>query len=238
MAMTAQAGGAAFSAATVIKTSIGMNNGPQFPPQIADGRQILSAIERRQLRRSLRDRRNALSREEQRIAALRVARHLRLRILRPRRRIAIYSAFDGEIDLTPTINIARRMGCVLYAPCIVDSKQRRMEFVAMTRQTMQRRNPFGMIEPTDTRSQRIAARDLDVVLTSVIAFDENGWRLGFGGGYYDRKMAFKRYRRHGGPLFVGVAHDFQRIAPVQPAVWDVLLDAVVTPERWYRCVPR
>jgi len=196
---------------------------------------LLTSEARNRLRRTLRQRRNAVTTADQRIAAQKVAHRLRRQVLRPGLRIAVYSAFDGEIDLEPFIRIAKRLHCTLYAPRIVDSKRRRMEFIQLAPQVGQRRNPFGMIEPRDAPARRIHARHLDVVLTAVIAFDVRGWRLGFGGGYYDRKLAFKRRGVRTPPLFVGVAHAFQRVAPVQPAPWDVLLDAIVTPDGVHRC---
>ena len=194
----------------------------------------LTMADRKQLRRLLRQRRNALSPASQLTAALRVAHLLRRHALRPQLRIAIYHAFDGEIDLTPTVRIAKRLNCSLYAPCIVDEKNRRMEFVRLG-DTPARSNRLGIVEPRYAPSRRIDARQLDLILIAVVAFDAFGWRLGFGGGYYDRKLAFKRHRRLSPPRLVGVAYDFQRVAPVIPAPWDVLLDHVVTPQGWLRC---
>jgi 5-formyltetrahydrofolate cyclo-ligase len=195
----------------------------------------LSPTERRDLRKLMRERRNAVLSNARVDAAERIAKTLRRSVLRPKMKVAIYSAFDGEIDLTPTMRAATRLNCELYAPRIVDTKRRRMEFIRIDIKKGGQRNPFGMLEPRDIPTRRIHPRELDLILVAMIAFDAKGWRLGFGGGFYDRKLSFKRRKSYLAPLFVGVAYDFQRVATVDPASWDVLLDAVVTPQGLQRC---
>ena len=69
------------------------------------------------------------------------------------------------------------------------------------------------------------------VLLPLLGFDHQGFRLGQGGGYYDRALASLRFRR---PLLVGLAYDCQRVEVVPREAWDQPLDAVVTPTRIYR----
>lgn len=66
----------------------------------------------------------------------------------------------------------------------------------------------------------------DVVLVPMLAFDAAGWRLGYGGGYYDRTLEGLRRRRH--VLAVGVAYAGQRIGSVPHDGHDQRLDWVVT----------
>jgi 5-formyltetrahydrofolate cyclo-ligase len=150
-------------------------------------------------------------------------------------RIAIYAAFDGEIDMSPVAVLARRAQCNLFAPVIVDKQQRRMEFVRATAPLTSQPNDFGIREPRDTPLRRIHPRHLDAILIPVVAFDSHGWRLGFGGGYYDRKLHFKRRSASRKPLLIGIGYEFQRVPPVVASPWDIKLDFVVTERGMRAC---
>ena len=68
----------------------------------------------------------------------------------------------------------------------------------------------------------------DVVLVPLLAFDLAGWRLGYGGGYYDRSIA--ALRDDGMPVVaIGVGYDGQRVDKVPVGPYDMPLDAVLTP---------
>ena len=67
-----------------------------------------------------------------------------------------------------------------------------------------------------------------VVLVPLLAFDLAGWRLGYGGGYYDRSIAALRV--DGMPVVaIGVGYDGQRVDKVPVGPYDMPLDAVLTP---------
>ena len=66
-----------------------------------------------------------------------------------------------------------------------------------------------------------------VVLVPLLAFDLAGWRLGYGGGYYDRSIAALRV--DGMPVVaIGVGYDGQRVDKVPVGPYDMPLDAVLT----------
>jgi len=183
----------------------------------------------------MRVRRRAVPFTARRVAAARVAQLLRTPFLRPGVRVALYTAFDGEIDTAVIATLARRRGCHLFVPVIVDARHHRMEFVRTTHSASIRPNQFGIREPRDALSRRIDPQRLDVILLPLLAFDAFGWRLGFGGGYYDRKLAFKHRSALRKPLLIGVGYEFQRISPVLPSHWDVKLDYVVTERGLHPC---
>lgn len=64
----------------------------------------------------------------------------------------------------------------------------------------------------------------DVVLLPLVAFDARGFRLGYGGGYFDRTLAAIVPR----PLAVGVGFELARVDSIHPQAHDIPLDAVVT----------
>jgi 5-formyltetrahydrofolate cyclo-ligase len=70
------------------------------------------------------------------------------------------------------------------------------------------------------------------LLVPLVGFDDAGYRLGYGGGYYDRTIAALPRR----PLAVGIGYAFQHLADIHPQRFDRPMDAIVTEDgiRWHR----
>ncbi len=84
-------------------------------------------------------------------------------------------------------------------------------------------------------------QQVGVVLVPGVAFDENGGRVGRGGGFYDRFLSQWRAARLGsvrpgldspGPRVIGVAFDVQVLREVPRGPHDQVMDAIVTERRW------
>jgi len=89
---------------------------------------------------------------------------------------------------------------------------------------------WGIAEPTPDK----ARVEPDIVLVPLLAFDSEGWRLGYGGGFYDRTLRGLRARK---PIVaVGIAFDEQRVDAVPRLDYDERLDWVLTPSGPLRCV--
>ena len=73
----------------------------------------------------------------------------------------------------------------------------------------------------------------DIVLVPLLAFDAAGWRLGYGGGFYDRTIADLATRRHPCAL-IGLGFDGQKLDKVPIGPYDMPLDAVLTPSGLHR----
>jgi len=167
----------------------------------------------------MRARRRALTRADQRGHALAACRHLVTSGIMLRGRVAAYAAADGELNLWPFI--ARHPRIVLP---VVESAQR-MTFRRYCLGDPLRRNRFGIAEPAGGLS--VPAIALSVVLMPLVAFSDEGRRIGMGGGFYDRYFAAPQR-----PLMIGVAHEFQRLDHIPHRAWDVPLDAAVTEFGW------
>ena len=173
------------------------------------------ADDRPALRRRLRAARRAVPASERPTAAAAIDRALaRLGLPRPGTRISAFHPFDGEIDPAIVLRRAARLGCRVYFPVVTSLRNRRMRFVASAE---------------DPGRERIDPRWLDLVLVPLVGFDARGFRLGVGGGFYDRYFEFLRHRRAWRrPRLVGVAFEAQKVARLAEAPHDVLLDGVVT----------
>jgi 5-formyltetrahydrofolate cyclo-ligase len=187
------------------------------------------------LRRALRDQRAALTEPEQRRAAQRLAAHVAsCRLYRVSRRIALYLPNDGEIDPQPLLTRIHATGKHCYLPVLSRLRQDRLWFAPYTDDVPLRLNRFGIPEPVVPARQWVRAQELDLILMPLVAFDESGNRLGMGGGFYDKSLAFLRTRTlWRKPHLVGLAHDFQRVARLDTFPWDVPLQAVITDRAVY-----
>ena len=71
----------------------------------------------------------------------------------------------------------------------------------------------------------------DTVLLPMNGFDRQGYRLGYGGGFFDRTLEALRDRK---PLVIGVTYESCAIETIHPQPWDIPVDYVVTERGLYR----
>jgi 5-formyltetrahydrofolate cyclo-ligase len=188
---------------------------------------------RRALRAEMRHRRRAVSEGERARMAQTLARRLgaSLRVRRARR-VACYLANDGEMDLGPVMAFLRSHGRQVFLPALHGKE---LWFLPFEPDTPLTPNRFGIPEPDVAPRTRCRARDLDLVLMPLVAFDGAGSRLGMGGGYYDHAFSYLRNRvAWKKPLLIGIAYEFQRLQSLPSRPWDVPLNGVATEKQLYR----
>jgi 5-formyltetrahydrofolate cyclo-ligase len=196
-----------------------------------------SAELRARLRAELRARRRAIPAAQRIAAAETLAQRLLALPFAPKRGpVAGYWAMDGEIalhvwqlrlpaDTTYCLPVLSDDGLLRFAPW------RPGEALAANR--------YGIPEPADT-GKALPAQAMALIVLPLVGFDACGHRLGMGGGWYDRTLAFRgalsdgaRNGASGGtpappPWLVGAAFDAQRVDALRPEAWDIALDAVCT----------
>jgi 5-formyltetrahydrofolate cyclo-ligase len=196
-------------------------------------------LSRAQLRRQLRQLRRQLPALEQRRASQALYRRIvHSPSFRRARHLALYLAADGEIDPRPLLQAAQTQGKQVYLPVLRRWPHNRMNFQQVRPGERLVRNRYGIAEPAQCRARQRAAWTLDLLLLPLVGFDAHGGRLGMGGGFYDRSLAYLARRKNWHkPTMLGLAHECQRVDKLPLAEWDVRLTAVVTPRRWYRTGP-
>jgi len=179
------------------------------------------------LRKVLRGKRRGLSAaEHERRSTLAAQAVARLPAFRSGARVAIYLPFDRETDTAPLIAAARRRGVRLFVPVVADRRGRRLRFYPLSAKT--RRGEFGIAIPAHAKNP-VAPLWFDAIVVPLVGIDPAGRRLGMGGGFYDRALAFRRRRRcWNGPLLIGFAFDCQRTEPGFAEAWDLTLDSLAT----------
>lgn len=184
-------------------------------------------IEQRALLRAERRRLSAAAQAE---AARRLCANVtRLRAFQASKRIAAYLPNDGEIDPQPILAHAQHMGKHCYLPVLSPAFHDRLWFAPLHPDARFVTNRFGIPEPAVHPAELLDARELDLIFLPLVAFDVRGNRLGMGGGFYDRSLAFLHLRRvWRKPRLIGLAHDFQRVGALPAQPWDVPLQATAT----------
>jgi 5-formyltetrahydrofolate cyclo-ligase len=185
------------------------------------------------IRRDILALRAGLSRDGQQAAAAQVAsRAWHLPALARAQRIALYVPIGSELDCTPIVTGAWRRGRSVYLPVVTGKS---LVFAPFEPDTLLAENRLRIPEPVVSPRHWKRARELQVVLAPLVAFDAAGCRLGMGGGFYDRTLHFLATRRFARrPHFIGLGYDFQRVASLPADCWDVHLDWIITDSATYR----
>lgn len=137
---------------------------------------------------------------------------------RPGQNIAAYVAQGSELNLQAFLGVALARGMKLFLPCVLGKSA--LAFCRYVGQAMAP-SALGVLEPT---GPTIPLAEVDTILLPLVAVDATGWRLGQGGGYYDRTLA-----EHAGARRVGVAFDQQCVDVLPVDAFDQPLDALITP---------
>lgn len=136
-----------------------------------------------------------------------------------------YVAVRNEVGTGTLIRAALAAGKTVAVP-VTDRTRRRLVAARITAypEGLQP-GAFGVPEPRNF--EEIAAAVLDCILIPGVAFDHQGCRLGYGGGYYDRFLSGVGRRA----ARVGLAYDFQVCPTVHPGPHDQTAHYVVTERR-------
>lgn len=174
---------------------------------------------KRALRREMARRRREVPPEHARDAAYAVAIAAAAEPNLPRvGRVALYAAWDGELPSAPLFEAFHERRPLL--PRVRDDGA--LEWAELERWEDLAPGRYGIPEPPG--AARPAPVAGDVVFAPSLAFDERGWRLGRGGGYYDR--AFPEGEE--APTLVAVGYAFQVVEAVPHDSRDRRVDAIVT----------
>ncbi len=161
-------------------------------------------------------------------------RVLELEAYKNSKRVGAFQSFDGEADPMGLMKDAIEQKKQVYVPVII-GKAKPLKFAPWHPDVEFKPNRFGIDEPVAEPADWIDGRQLDFVVTPLVAFDESCNRIGVGGGFYDRTFGFlNEPREENSVMLVGFAFELQKLDSIEPQSWDVQLDAVVTQSGVYK----
>ena len=191
---------------------------------------------RQQIRQQIRKQRQRLTQSEREVAAQGLCQQIiHSKLFNNSQHIAFYLSNDGEIDPYYLMMAAWQRGKQCYLPVLGLRPANKLWFIPFDVDTQLTNNRFGIPEPVHSKRQRqFKTQQLDLILMPLVAFDDQGNRLGMGGGFYDRSLAFLRQRHSWHkPRLMGLAYEFQQIESLPYQTWDVPLDAIATEQQIY-----
>jgi 5,10-methenyltetrahydrofolate synthetase len=170
-------------------------------------------------RKRLIDDRLAMAQAERQLRSDEIARQLERAVGRVAGRIVgTYWPFRGEPDLRNWgIEIVERGGRIALP--VVIQKGWPLEYRIWTPGDPLERGVWNILVPS-----RGPAIQPDIVIAPVVGFDEKKYRLGYGGGFFDRTLAAMPRK----PLTIGVGYSQSRVRTIYPQPHDIAMDVIVT----------
>lgn len=142
-------------------------------------------------------------------------------------RLAFCWPIKGEYDARHLARRLRDRGATTALPVVV-APRRPLIFREWHPGIALAKGPLDIPYPAD--SQELTP---DAVLLPMNGWDRQGYRLGYGGGFFDRTLAAAAKK----PLVIGVSYELARLDTIHPQSWDIPVDYVVTERGLYRRDP-
>lgn len=136
------------------------------------------------------------------------------------------SAKDNEVDTCVLIDSALQSGRVVVVPVVIPGEPE-LRWARIGSRSELTLAKFGLLEPNPFQRRYVDVHDDALCVVPGLAFTRDGWRIGYGGGYYDRFLASFQ------GTSVGLAFEIQ-LAPLLPkGIHDQQLHYVLTEKRCY-----
>jgi 5,10-methenyltetrahydrofolate synthetase len=136
----------------------------------------------------------------------------------PAQTISAYWPFQAEVDLREIMAGLRARGWTTALPSVVRPKKP-LEFLRWTPDTEMDAGVYGIPVP---RVREVVTPD--IVIAPLVGFDQNNYRLGYGGGFFDITLGAMKPR----PKTIGVGFTLSGLETIHPAPFDIPMDYIVT----------
>ena len=142
--------------------------------------------------------------------------------------IASFISFKSEISTQFLNEFLLNNGKILCLP-IIKNNSETLNFIEYNLKTKLVSGKFGIMQPSDLSKEFLP----EIILTPCLAFDENGFRLGYGGGYYDKTFSYLKKIKHKF-ISIAVAFDDQKIDELVHDKYDQKIDYILTEKKLYK----
>lgn len=180
---------------------------------------------RQKIRRQVRQLRQKLTTFEQKQAEIIVTQKaLQFIDQKQAQNIALYLAFDGEISTQLLIEHLWEQGKNVFLPVLHPFCAGHLLFLGYQPKTLMQKNTFGIWQPKLNVQQVLPLNEIDIIFVPLVAFDQQGNRLGMGGGFYDRTLQNWQQKSF---IPIGLAHQCQQVEHLPLASWDIPLAQIL-----------
>ena len=184
---------------------------------------VLNAV-KEDIRRSLLKRRRSLSKKELKQVSCKINTHLINEIQnRDLKKILVYQSIDNEPSIEQTTELAWQKDIEVYIPKVISKEK--IIINRLRKNSSYSKNKFGIKESNDLDTVELA--EIDLAVLPLVGIDINGFRLGYGGGYYDR-FFYQDRELSRKPFIIGVGYAFQILEVSFAENHDLKCDSVIT----------
>ena len=141
--------------------------------------------------------------------------------------IASFVSIKSEISTISLNKFILKSGKILCLPVVSDDNNGKLAFKQFQKGDHLVKGKFGIFEPINTSSCIP-----DIIFTPCLAYDKYGYRLGYGGGFYDKTISYLHSIKHTF-LKVGLAYDDQKVDRVVHNHLDQKLNYILTEKQLY-----
>lgn len=143
--------------------------------------------------------------------------------------IMIFISFKNEIDTHEFIKKAIEDGKNIFVPITIPDG-RKLKPSHLKNFNELEPGFYNILTPKEEFIRYIDPKDLDLIIVPGLGFDKSGYRVGFGGGYYDRFLSnLKNVKK------ISIAFDFQILDKVPKDSFDIPVDCIYTEKRKINC---
>jgi 5-formyltetrahydrofolate cyclo-ligase len=144
--------------------------------------------------------------------------------------IGLYWPFKKEVGTESIFYTATREQKDVGFPRVL-TDEKRIVYIAVSDLGTLAPGTYGIMEPPDDRDRLIPCDALDLVIVPGVVFDERGFRIGYGGGYFDRLLGDESLTAQ----TAGLAYDLQVIGRIPEENHDRRVDVIFTESRTIWC---
>lgn len=147
-------------------------------------------------------------------------------IYKKSKKIFTYVSFGSEVDTKKFINYAISDNKDIYVPK-TDKVNKEMLAIKINSLNNMDVDKWGILEPKDVDKSKVGD-NFDLIIMPGVAFDINGNRIGYGGGYYDKYISAIKCKS----VKLALAYDFQVINKIESEEHDINVDCIITNDKF------
>ncbi len=141
--------------------------------------------------------------------------------------IFIYVNMESEINTVDIITRLLNMGKRVAVPKVLPGNKEMVALEIKSLSDLNESGAFGILEPDITKKD--VGDEVDLIILPGLAFDKRGYRIGYGGGFYDRFL-----QRYNNVKRVSLCYNFQIIENIPEEDFDEAIDIIITEDKIIR----
>lgn len=187
-------------------------------------------MDKRELRKSILKMRDSMDNQE-RFAAdeIILKKLLALKEYRDATSVFCFVSYRSEVDTRQIIAESLRRGKRLIVP-VVDKENKVMILSELKSSEELAKSDLGILEPKKEFLRPVKPKAVDLCIAPGAVFDKRGYRIGYGGGFYDKMIP--QFRSD--VKTVGISYDFQFVEKLPNEEFDQKIDMLVTEKEIYK----